>query len=100
MTTEATVGGRVRLNDGLGADHWSDCATNNGPAYERGPCDCMPSPAMCRAAVVYANGADVYDKLPREVLEIEEGIYREIWRAMQAVAPNTVGKPASEARSA
>jgi hypothetical protein len=21
-------------------EHWSDCAMNNGPAYEAGPCDC------------------------------------------------------------
>ena len=21
-------------------EHWSDCAVNNGPAYEPGPCDC------------------------------------------------------------
>lgn len=87
------------LNDVLGAgvardpshaDHWSDCATHNAPAYPAGPCDCMPTPAMCRAAVEYMNGADVYAKLPREVLDIEEGIYREVWRAMQAAAPNVI----------
>ena len=85
------------LNDQLGAgvardpihaDHWSDCATNNAPAYPAGPCNCMPTPAMCRAAVVYLNGPEVYEKLPREVLDIEEGIYREVWLAMQAAAPN------------
>lgn len=87
------------LNDGLGAgvargpsraDHWSDCATNSAPAYPAGPCDCMPTPAMCRAAVAYMNGPEVYEKLPREVLDIEEGIYREVWRAMQAAAPNVL----------
>ncbi len=87
--------------DGLGAgvardpghaDHWSDCATNNAPAYPAGPCDCMPTPAMCRAAVVYLNGPEVYEKLPREALEIEEEIYREVWRAMQAAAPNVGAK--------
>ena len=67
--------------------HDSDCATHNAPAYPPGPCDCMPTQAMCRAAVVFLNGADVYDKLPREVLEIEEGIYAEVWKAMQAAAP-------------
>lgn len=67
--------------------HDSDCATHNAPAYPAGPCDCMPTQAMCRAAVVYLNGADVYDKLPREALEIEEGIYAEVWKAMQAAAP-------------
>lgn len=67
--------------------HWSDCATNNAPAYPAGPCDCMPTPAMCRAAVEYMNGADVYGKVPRDALEIEEGIYAEVWRAMQAAAP-------------
>ena len=67
--------------------HDSDCATNNAPAYPAGPCDCMPTQAMCRAAVVYMNGADVYDKLPREVLEIEEGIYAEVWKAMRAAEP-------------
>jgi hypothetical protein len=45
---------------------------------------------MCRAAVEYANGSDVYDRVPREVLEIEESIYAEVWRAMQAVAPQVV----------
>lgn len=49
--------------------------------------ECMPTPAMCRAAVEYLNGAAVYDKLPREALEIEEGIYAEVWKAMQAAAP-------------
>ena len=67
--------------------HDSDCATHNAPAYQAGPCDCMPTQAMCRAAVVYLNGADVYDKLPREVLEIEESIYAEVWKAMQAAGP-------------
>lgn len=67
--------------------HDSDCATHNAPAYPAGPCDCMPTQAMCRAAVVYLNGADVYDKLPREVLEIEESIYAEVWKAMQAAGP-------------
>ncbi len=33
-------------------NHWSNCATNNDPAYKAGPCDCMPTPAMCRAAVI------------------------------------------------
>ena len=47
----------------------------------------MPTQAMCRAAVVYLNGADVYDKLPRDVLEIEEGIYAEVWKAMRAAGP-------------
>ena len=70
------------------ADHWSDCATNNAPAYPAGPCDCIPTPAMCRAAVVYLNGPEVYENLTREVLDIEESIYREVWLAMQAAAPN------------
>lgn len=73
--------------------HASDCATHNAPAYPPGPCDCLPTPQMCRAAVEYANGADVYDRVPREVLEIEEGIYAEIWRAMQAVAPRPTLSP-------
>jgi len=71
-------------------EHWSDCATNNAPAMPAGPCDCMPTPAMCRAAVEYMNGADVYEKVPREVLDIEEGIYREVWLAMQDKAPSNV----------
>ena len=74
--------------------HSSDCATHNAPAYPPGPCDCLPTQAMCRAAVVCVNGADVYDKLPPTVLEIEEGIYGEVWRAMQAKAPNQ--QPARE----
>ena len=68
--------------------HWSDCSTNNEPALPAGACDCTPTPAMCRAAVEYMNGADVYEKVPREVLDIEEGIYREVWLAMQQKAPN------------
>ena len=68
--------------------HSSDCATNNEPAYPAGPCDCMPTQAMCRAAVIYANGSDVYERgIPDEVLEIEEKIYAEIWKAMQSAAP-------------
>lgn len=93
MTNQSDTPVEVASNEGLGAgaeapQHWSDCATNNAPAYPAGPCDCMPTPAMCRAAVVYLNGPDVYEKLPREVLDIEEGIYREVWLAMQAAAPN------------
>ena len=26
-------------------EHWSDCATSNGPAYPVGPCDCGAVPA-------------------------------------------------------
>lgn len=68
-------------------DHWSDCSTNNEPAYQAGDCDCMPTPAMCRAAVEFMNGAGVYDHVPREALDIEEGIYRSVWAAMEAAAP-------------
>ena len=69
-------------------NHASDCATHNSPAYPNGPCDCQPTQAMCRAAVEYINGAGVYSKVPSEALEIEEGIYAEVWKAMQAAAPN------------
>lgn len=68
-------------------DHWSDCATNNAPAYEPGPCDCAPTPAMCRAAVEYVNGSDVYEKATTDILRVEEDTYHEIWRVMQAAAP-------------
>ena len=68
-------------------NHWSDCAVHNPPAYPAGPCDCMPTPAMCRAAVEYMNGPSVYEKVPYAVLNIEESIYREVWLAMQAAAP-------------
>lgn len=68
-------------------EHDSDCATHNAPAYPPGPCDCVPTQAMCRAAVIYMNGADVYDRVPRKALEIEEGIYAEVWKAMQAAYP-------------
>ena len=68
--------------------HDSDCATHNAPAYPPGPCDCMPTQAMCRAAVMYANGPDVYERgLAPKVLAIEEGIYAEVWKAMRAAAP-------------
>jgi hypothetical protein len=49
--------------------------------------DDLPTPAMCRAAVIYANGPDIYKRVPAEVTEIEEGIYAEVWKAMQAAAP-------------
>jgi hypothetical protein len=49
--------------------------------------DDLPTPAMCRAAVIYANGPDIYKRIPAEVTEIEEGIYAEVWKAMQAAAP-------------
>lgn len=39
---------------------------------------------MCRAAVEYMNGADIYSRLPLKVLEIEESIYAEVWKAMRA----------------
>jgi hypothetical protein len=67
--------------------HDSDCSVNNEPAWPAGPCDCLPTQAMCRAAVMHLNGADVYEKLPQEVLEIEEGIYAEVWKVMRAAAP-------------
>lgn len=47
----------------------------------------MPTKEMTRAAVVYINGPDVYDKLPAVVLEIEESIYHEVYLAMLAAAP-------------
>ena len=87
-----TLMGEARANG-----HDSDCATHNAPAYPPGPCDCMPTQAMCRAAVVYLNGSEVYDKLPRKVLEIEEGIYAEVWEAMQAAAPKTHTDDAADA---
>lgn len=71
-------------------NHTSDCATSNAPAYVPGPCDCTPTPAMCRAAVEYMNGPEVYGKLPAEALAIEEGIYAEVWKAMRAVAPSSI----------
>jgi hypothetical protein len=49
--------------------------------------DDLPTQAMCRAAVIYANGPDIYKRIPAEVAEIEEGIYAEVWKAMQAAAP-------------
>jgi hypothetical protein len=43
---------------------------------------------MCRAAVMYANGPDIYERsIPAKVLEIEEAIYAEVWKAMMAAAP-------------
>lgn len=44
----------------------------------------LPSQEMCRAAVEYMNGADIYSRLPLKVLEIEESIYAEVWKAMRA----------------
>jgi hypothetical protein len=59
--------------------------------------DDLPTPAMCRAAVIYANGPDIYKRVPAEVTEIEEGIYAEVWKAMQAAAP--VAQPLLDCRT-
>jgi Lar family restriction alleviation protein len=77
--------GGVKEARSLAIDEWNQRAPQ---AIAAGPCDCMPTPAMCRAAVEYMNGADVYEKVPRDVLDIEEGIYREVWLAMQDKAPS------------
>jgi len=54
-----------------------------------GNAEAMPTPAMCRAAVIYANGPEIYSTgVAANVLEIEERIYAEVWRAMQAAAPS------------
>jgi hypothetical protein len=37
--------------------------------------------------VIYANGPDIYERVPAKVTEIEEGIYAEVWKAMQTAAP-------------
>ena len=92
-TTVRTLIAQARLDEAekalqWGGGHASDCAMHNAPAYEPGPCDCLPTPQMCRAAVEYMNGPDVYGGLPADALAIEEGIYAEIWKAMQAVAPS------------
>lgn len=42
---------------------------------------------MLIAAVKYVNGGDIYEKLPLEVLEIEESIYGEIYWVMAEAAP-------------
>lgn len=68
-------------------DHSSDCALHNAPAYAPAPCNCLPTADMCRAAVEYLNGPEVYSKLPAEALAIEESIYAEVWKAMNAAAP-------------
>ena len=47
-----------------------------------------PTEAMCRAAVVFANGEGVYGgSFPRNALAIEESIYGEIYADMLAAAP-------------
>ena len=47
-----------------------------------------PTPAMNRAAVEYINGAGIYSSsLAPTVLEIEEAIYHEVYRAMLAATP-------------
>jgi hypothetical protein len=70
---------------------WAD-ALDNARAALAAPVaqpqkDDIPTQAMCRAAVIYANGSDIYKRIPAEVAEIEEGIYAEVWKAMQAAAP-------------
>jgi len=42
---------------------------------------------MCAAAVVFANGASVYETVAEEALKIEESIYGESYAAMIAAAP-------------
>jgi hypothetical protein len=59
----------------------------------------VPPKEMNKAAVQYVNGADVYDKLNATVLDIEESMYHEIYRAMLAAAPQppAVQQPAEQA---
>lgn len=45
-----------------------------------------PTEAMRKAAVIFANGNDVYKNVSAEVLEIEEQIYAEVYKAMIAAA--------------
>lgn len=42
---------------------------------------------MCAAAVIFANGASVYETVAEEALKIEESIYGESYAAMIAAAP-------------
>lgn len=44
--------------------------------------------AMCKAAVIYANGNAVYRNVVAEALKIEEAIYGEAYAAMLAAAPD------------
>jgi hypothetical protein len=46
-----------------------------------------PTPEMCQAAVIFANGKAVYKNVSSEVLKIEESIYGETYAAMLAAAP-------------
>lgn len=56
-----------------------------------------PTPAMNRAAVEYINGTGIYgSSLAPTVLEIEESIYHEVYRAMLAAAP-AASTPAAQA---
>ena len=46
------------------------------------------TPAMCKAAVIFANGSAVYTNVAAEALKIEEAIYGEAYAAMiAAVTP-------------
>lgn len=45
------------------------------------------TPAMCKAAVIFANGSAVYKNVATEALKIEEAIYGEAYAAMLAAAP-------------
>jgi hypothetical protein len=81
---DAASGGRLE-----NVTHW---ASPEGPTALAAPVaqpatDDLPTPAMCRAAVIYANGPDIYERVPAEVTEIEEGIYAEVWKVMQSAAP-------------
>jgi len=46
-----------------------------------------PTPEMCKAAVIFANGNTVYKNVAADALKIEEQIYGEAFAAMLAAAP-------------
>lgn len=51
---------------------------------------------MCAAAVKFANGDDIYEKVLPAVLKIEEEIYWEAYLAMLSVAPQPPTEPLKE----
>jgi hypothetical protein len=71
-------------------EHYSDCATNNEPAYPNGPCDCKQAPrkptdAMYEAAIAYLYGKGT------------SWCINDLWRAMYDAAPAPQPAPPEDA---
>ena len=77
----------TNLLNALQAKYMFECCLREALPHITDSVNVSPTTDMCRAAVKYVNGADIYEKVPPGVTEIEEEIYREVWLAMQEKAP-------------